>query len=303
MPLTDTVIRNAKPSEKTRRLYDEGRLYLEVSPAGGKLWRLKYRISGKEKLLALGKYPAVNLKEARERRDEAKHLLSNGVDPSEVKKAQKQARHDRDASTFESVAAKWFEKWETEVTESTAKSQRERLAKHITPILGPFPVADIDAPMVLAALKPLEARGTGDTLRKAKMAIGQIMDFAVQHGWAKHNPVGSLRGAFKATLVKHRSAIIAPVKLGQLLREIDHYPGSSSIAAALKLLPLLFCRLGELWGGAMGRHRPARGRVEIHRQQDENGTPRSAPTANFKGGVQTGVGFLEAVSRNGECGR
>ena len=210
MPLTDVSIKNAKPGDKSVRLFDGGGLYLEISPAGGKLWRLKYRFEGREKRLALGQYPAVSLREARECRDEAKHLLSNGVDPSEVKKAQKQTRHDRDANNFESVAAKWFEKWETEVTESTAKSQRERLAKHITPILGPFPVADIDAPMVLAALKPLEARGTGDTLRKAKMAIGQIMDFAVQHGWTKHNPVGSLRGAFKATPVKHMAAISSP---------------------------------------------------------------------------------------------
>jgi integrase len=122
------------------------------------------------------------------------------------------------------------------------------LAKHIIPFLGALPVAGIDAPKVLVALKPLEVRGTGDTLRKAKMAISQIMDFAVRHGKATHNPVPSLRGAFKATPVKHMAAIIEPVRLGQLLRNIDHYPGSPSVVAALKLLPLLFCRPGELRG-------------------------------------------------------
>ena len=144
MPLSDTSLRNAKPTDKPYKMQDERGLFVLVHPNGGKYFRLKYRISGKEKLLALGVYPAVSLKEARDRRDEARRLLASGVDPGAVKKARKQARHDRDASTFESVAAKWFEKWETEVTESTAKSQRERLAKHITPVLGPFPVAGID---------------------------------------------------------------------------------------------------------------------------------------------------------------
>jgi integrase len=116
------------------------------------------------------------------------------------------------------------------------------------PALGPLPVADIDAPKVLAALRPLEARGTGDTLRKAKGAISLIMRFAVQHGWAQGDPVPSLRGAFKAAPEKHMPAILDPVKLGRLLRDIDGYPGSPSVVAALKLLPLLFCRPGELRG-------------------------------------------------------
>jgi integrase len=114
------------------------------------------------------------------------------------------------------------------------------------PVLGLLPIVDIDAPKVLAALKPLEARGTGDTLRKAKMAISQIMDFAVQHGWANRNPVSSLKGAFKTTPVKHMAAIIEPLKFGKLLRDIDHYPGSPSVSSALKLLPMVFCRPGEL---------------------------------------------------------
>jgi hypothetical protein len=122
-------------------------------------------------LPALGKYPEVSLKDARARRDEARKLLANGVDPGAAKKAQKAARQKRAANSFGAVAAKWFEKWETEVTESTAKYQWDRLVKHIMPVLGPLPVAGIDTPKVLAALKPLEARGTGDTLSKCKTAV------------------------------------------------------------------------------------------------------------------------------------
>jgi integrase len=207
---------------------------------------MDYRHAGKRKTLALGAYPAVSLKDARARRDEAKKLLANDQDPGKVKKARKAAIHAAHNNSFEAVARAWFEKWETEVTASTAKSQKERLAKHIIPVLGKCPVADVDAQKVLAALKPLETRGTGDTLRKAKMAISQIMDFAIQHGLANHNPVPSLRSAFKATPVTHMPAIINPVKFGQLLRDIDRYHGSPSVASALKLLPMVFCRPGEL---------------------------------------------------------
>jgi integrase len=244
--LTDTSIRNAKPSDRPRKLTDEKGLHLLVTPAGGKLWRMQYRFEGKQKLLSFGAYPETSLAAAREQREEARKLIVNGVDPGEVKRVQKIARREREANTFEAVAGRWFEKWKAGVSASTSEDQWERLAKHIMPALGQTPVADIDAPRVLAALRPLEDRGTGDTLRKCKTVISQIMDFAIQHGQAKHNPVPSLKGAFKATPVKHMAAIIDPVRLGQLLRDIEHYPGSPSVCAALKLLPLVFVRPGEL---------------------------------------------------------
>jgi integrase len=246
MPLSDTAIKNAKPAPKACKMTDEKGMYLYVTPSGGKLWRMQYRFENKQKLLSFGAYPAIGLKDARARRDEAKKLLANGADPGAVKKAQKAAGRERAANSFEVVAREWFEKWKTEVTESTAKHQRDRLTKHIMPVLGPLPVADIDTPKVLAALKPLEARGTGDTLSKCKTAVSLIMRFAVQQGLAQSDPVPSLRGAFKAAPVKHMPAILDPVKLGQLLRDIDGYRGSPSVTAALKLLPMLFCRPGEL---------------------------------------------------------
>ncbi|MDR2450840.1 MAG: integrase arm-type DNA-binding domain-containing protein [Candidatus Accumulibacter sp.] len=246
MALTDVAIRNAKPEQKPLKIVDGAGLYLLLNPNGSRWWRLDYRFAGKRKTLSMGVYPQVTLAEARERRDKARKLLANGIDPSAAKKAHKLARQERAANTFEIVAEKWFKKWKTEVTESTASSQRGRLTKHILPALGETPVSEITAPRVLVALEPLEARGTGDTLRKSKMAISQIMDFAIQHGLANYNPVPSLKGAFKAVPVKHMPAILDPVKLGKLLRDIDGYRGSPSVTAALRLLPLLFCRPGEL---------------------------------------------------------
>jgi integrase len=207
---------------------------------------LKYRFDGKQKGLAFGVYPDISLKDARERRDEARKLLAKGVDPAEQRRAQKAAKQEQAANTFEAVTGKWFAKWETEVTAGTAKDQRERLAKHITPILGNVPVAGIDARKVMDALRPLEARGTSDTLRKAKTAISMIMRFAIQHGWAQTDPVPNLKGAFKAAPEKHMAAITDPVEVGRLLRAIDAYQGQPEVMAALKMAPLVFVRIGEL---------------------------------------------------------
>ncbi|GHU03575.1 integrase [Betaproteobacteria bacterium] len=201
-----------------------------------------------EKRLALGKYPDTGLKEARERRDEARKLLANGADPGAVKKAQKAAQRDMAANTFEAVARKWFAKWKTEVSANTSKAQWERLEKHIFPYLGDCPISAVSAPAILAALRPLEERGTGDTLRKSKTVISLILRFAVQNGWAQGDPVPSLRGAFKAKEVKHMAALTRPVEVAELLRRIDSYKGQPEVCAALKLLPLVFVRPGELRG-------------------------------------------------------
>jgi integrase len=246
MPLTDVTVKNAKPAGRPFKLTDEKGLHLLITPAGGRLWRMAYRFNGKQKTLALGAYPDVSLRSAREGRDEARKLLTTRVDPGEVKRAQKAAQQERSANTFGAVAERWLEKWETEVADSTAKSQRERLQKHIMPILGPLLVADIDAQRILVALKPLEERGSGDTLRKSKTAISMIMRFAIQRGWAKVDPVPSLRGAFRTGPVKHMAAILDPARVGQLLRDIDGYRGQPPVCAALRLLPLVFVRPGEL---------------------------------------------------------
>jgi integrase len=246
MPLTDTAIKNIKPSGKANRFFDGGGLYLEVSPIGGKLWRLKYRFEGKEKRLALGAYPVISLKDARERRDEAKKLLAKGVDPGAVKKAQKAAKQERAANSFEVIAREWFGKWETSKAESHSSKVMARLEKDVFPWMGGKAIAEITAPDVLAVLRRIESRGTLDTAHRAGGNCAQVFRYAIATGRVSHNPVPDLRGALPSIGKQHFPTIIDSKKIGELLRSIDDYMGSYTVRAALKLLPLVFCRPGEL---------------------------------------------------------
>lgn len=146
MPLTDTAVRNAKPIKKTTKLFDERGLYLQVSPSGGKWWRLKYRFDGKERKLALGVYPDVRLKDARDRRDEARKLLANGIDPSENRKIQKAAHTDRAANSFDVVAREWFAKYANTWAASHSERVVRLFERDIFPWIGARPVADVTAP-------------------------------------------------------------------------------------------------------------------------------------------------------------
>ncbi len=168
MSLTDAAVRKAKPASKISKRYDERGLYLEVSPAGGKWWRLKYRFDNKEKRISLGVYPDVNLKEARERGDAARKLLANGIDPSENRKAQKSARADRSANSFEVVAREWFAKQAPTWAASRADKVIQRLEKDIFPWVGGKPIADIIAPDLLTVLRRIEDRGALDTAHRAQ---------------------------------------------------------------------------------------------------------------------------------------
>ena len=246
MPLSDTTIKNAKPGDKPRKLSDEKGLYLFVTPAGGKLWRMQYRFAGKQKLLAFGAYPDIGLKEARERRDEARKMLANGKDPGEVKKAQKAAIATAGANTFETVAREWFGIWSTNVSPATASRQLANLEKNVFPTLGGVPVSDVRSKTVLDTLKAVELRGVLNTVLKAKTAISQVMRFAVQTDRAENDPVPNLRGAIKKPEEKHFAAITDPLKVGALLRAIDQYTGQPEVCAALRLAPLVFVRIGEL---------------------------------------------------------
>jgi integrase len=248
MPLSNTAIRNAKPTEKPCKLTDEKGLYLFIMPTGGKLWRMQYRFEGKQKLLAFGAYPDVSLKEARERRDEARKHLANGADPGAVKKAQKAAVLERAANSFEAVAKKWFEVWKADVSPATAERILSNLERNIFPHLGKMPVADIKPRDVLEVLAAMRARGMSNSMKKARSAISQIMRHALQNNLAEQDPVPSLRGAaaLKLPEEKHFAAITNPVQVGELLRVIDEYEGQPEVVAALKMAPLVFVRIGEL---------------------------------------------------------
>lgn len=251
VPLSDVRIKKAKPADKDFKLYDGDGLYLLVAASGGKLWRLKYRYDGKEKLLALGAYPAVGLADARQRRDDAKKLLSNGQDPCAVKKAVQQAAVVSAAvelNTFERVAREWFDKRRPEWVDSHAVSIKGRLDSYILPAFGSKPISDVTASDVRTMLLQIEARGYGEAARRVKVIVGQIFRHAVTHDLVRHDPSAALKPSelFSKIDKKHFAAITDPKELAPLLRSIDGYTGSIETRCALRLLPLLLLRPGEL---------------------------------------------------------
>ena len=246
MPLTDTAIRNAKPGPKPIRMFDGGGLYLEVAPSGGKWWRFKYRFGGKEKRLSLGVYPDVGLKEARERRDEARKLLAGDIDPGENRKAKQAAQADRAANSFEVVAREWFAKFGPTWSPSHGDRIIRRLERDIFPWIGGRPVADVTAPELLAVLRRIEGRGAVETAHRAQQNCGQVFRYAIATGRAQRDPSGDLRGALQPVKEKHHAAITEPKAIGELLRAMDGYEGYFVTKCALRLAPLVFVRPGEL---------------------------------------------------------
>ena len=244
--MTDVNIKKLKPEPRTRKVSDGGGLYLEITPSGVKLWRYAYRFEGKQKLLALGKYPDISLADARERHQEARKQLAQGVDPSAVKKARKAAGAERAANSFEVVAREWFERWKKDKADYTVKRTLSTLEKNVLPWLGTCTTSSIKAPDVLTILRRIEDRGFSETTRKTRDAISGVFRYAVQTGRAEYNPCDNLRGALKPVKVKHYAALTEPSKVGELLRAIDSYHGGIVVKAALRLAPMVFCRPGEL---------------------------------------------------------
>lgn len=246
MPLSDAAIRKAKPTDKTQRLFDGGGLYLEITPAGGKLWRQKYRFGGKEKRLAHGTYPEVSLAEARERRDNARRLLAAGTDPGEHRKAEKQAGEDRAANSFEAVAREWFGKFAPNWAASHAGKIMGRLENDLFPWIGSRPVAEIKAPELLRCLRRIESRGALETAHRVLQNAGQVFRYAIATGRADRDPSTDLRGALAPWKPQHYPAPTDPKAVGELLRAIDGYTGGNVVKAMLRLAPLVFVRPGEL---------------------------------------------------------
>ncbi|MBU1665949.1 MAG: integrase arm-type DNA-binding domain-containing protein [Gammaproteobacteria bacterium] len=246
MPLTDIAIRAAKPAAKPIRLFDSGGLYLEVSPGGGKWWRLKYRVDGKEKRLSLGVYPDVNLKEARERRDASRKLLSQGVDPGKLRKATKAMRADQVANSFEAVAREWYLKHRDVWATGHSEKIISRLERDVFPWLGGMPITDISARDVLEILRRIEARGALDTAHRARGTISQIIRYAIATGRAERDPCPDLRGALPPAKETNFPSITDPEQVGELLRALDAFRGTFVVHCALHLSPLLFVRPGEL---------------------------------------------------------
>ena len=245
-PLSDIQVSKAKPQDKEVKIFDGGGLYLLITPTGGKLWNLKYRFAGKEKKLSFGVYPIVSLADARQRREEAKKLLSNGVDPGETKKAQKSAQGEQDANTFEVIAREWHSNFSHTWVASHAQHKLERLEKNVFPWIGKRPIKELTAPDVLAVLRRMESRNILDAAHRVRFECGAIFRYAVATGRVDRDPVADLKGALPPVKNGHHAAPTDPKQVAPLLRAIDEYQGSFVVKCALQLAPILFARPGEL---------------------------------------------------------
>ncbi|MFI4970539.1 MAG: tyrosine-type recombinase/integrase, partial [Lysobacterales bacterium] len=248
--LTAVAAGKAKPRERPYKLAAGEGLYLEVMPTGAKYWRWKYRHAGTERRVALGVFPSVTLADARQRRDEERAKLREGVDPLARRKAKKLAAHLAAENSFEAIAHEWLEtkvgEW---VPEHTAKV-RAWLEQHVYPSIGTQAIAELEAPEVLAMLRKLVKRGTLNTAGRIRETVSTVFRYAIATGRARRNPAADLRDALPKADTRNFAAITEPGEVAELLRAIDGYQGQPVTLAALRLAPLLFQRPGELRSAA-----------------------------------------------------
>ena len=242
MPLTDTAIRGVKPVDKPQKLFDGNGLFLFVAPSGAKSWRVKYRFQGREKLLTLGTYPQLSLKEAREACNDAKKRLSGGIDPSMKKKVKARSAQ----TTFEFVAREWHENQKPIWTEGYAKDVLERIEKNIFPSLGTRPIGEITPPELLAVLRRIELRGAVDQAHRVRSICSLVFRYAIATGRAERDTAADLRGALKTRVVTPRAAITDPDEIKNLLRNIDDFTGTFVVKCGLQMLALTFLRPSEV---------------------------------------------------------
>lgn len=240
--LSDTKLRALKPKDKPYRAYDERGLYVQVSTTGARLWRFKYKVDGKEKLLALGEYPDVSLSIARERRDEARQQIARGIDPAAYKKGVQTAQE----GTFEAIFREWWESRLGAIDPSTSQQLKRRAEAYVLPFIGNRIAADLQALDILTLARRIESRGLIETTRNVVQLIGQVMRYAVATGRAEIDPTPSLRNALKPLVIRHRAAITDKAHLAAFLRAVDAYPASPIVKCAMQLQALLFLRPGEL---------------------------------------------------------
>src|SRR5271157_5816897 len=245
MALSDTVIRKARAKHTVYRLTDGGGLYLQITPAGGKLWRWSYRYEGRAKLMTFGSYPDVPLSLARERHTEARKVLASGVDPMAERKAEKAATEN----SFQSVARLWLAHWQDGKSPRHVDYVKRRMDADIFPCLGARPIALIEAPELVAMTKTIEQRGARDIAKRALETTGQVFRYAIAHGHAKRNPASEIRPSdvLKASRKRNYARIDAK-ELPHLLRRIEVYQGTHITRLALKLMALTFVRTSELIG-------------------------------------------------------
>ncbi len=242
--LTPSAVANAKPRASAYKLADERCMYLLVQPSGARLFRMDYRRpgTGKRNTLALGVFPDVSLRKARERRDEARALLADGIDPG----AQRKATKDAGADTFEAIAREWHGKRKSKWTENYATHLMRRLEVNVFPWIGDSPITKLTAPNLLSMLRRIESRGVIETAHRVHQTCAEVFRYAIATGRATADPTPSLRGAISPAPKVHFASIKEPGRVADLLRDIDGYAGHYVTRAALQLAPLVFVRPGEL---------------------------------------------------------
>jgi len=246
--LTDPKIRQAKPTDKPYKLFDGGGLFLLVQPSGSRLWRLKYRFGGKEKLLSIGSYDkGVSLKKAREEREKARGQLVEGIDPSVAKKEEKQAERKQTENTFRAIALDWADIYGARWTESHRDRVVASLEADAFPSLGSLHIREITPPMVLEVIRAVEARGALDVASRVLQRTSAVFRYAIQTGRATYNPAADMKGVLKTRKVEHRPAITQG-ELPDFLKKLDSYSGDPVTRLAMRLIILTFVRTGELRG-------------------------------------------------------
>ena len=249
MPLTDVAARNAKPGGRPQKLFDGQGLYLLVQPQGGKLWRLKYRFAGKEKLLSLGSYADVSLKEARQKRDRARGQLRDGHDPGELRKETRAAHFMAAMNSYEAVARAWHMRWSEGKNAKHAAGVLSRLERDVFPAVGSLPLESVTAAHLAACALKIEARGAPEYAKRALQTAAQIGRYAVAHSLSARNAAADIKPAdILKPMKKVNYARLDASELPQLLNRIDAYDGSPYTRGALRLMALTFVRTGELIG-------------------------------------------------------
>jgi len=273
-PLTDKEIRAAKPKEKEYKLFDGGGLYLSITPKGKKWWRLKYRFNGKEKRISLGVYPTVSLTAARSQREELKKQIIAGIDPSEERKAQKEAAkqiEEQNQNTLYHVTQRWLESYKGQVTDNYHAKITNTLNNHVFQTytlpdksklnLKNTPINEITRLEIIAVLEAIKAKGITDTPRRVAMLLNKVYKYAVTHEYTPHNIIADI----ELTVVlgkhtkKHYPTFTKTEDIKGLLNSIEAYNGDYTTKMALKILPYLFVRSSAIWSGRRSTSKPKSG--------------------------------------------
>ena len=254
--LLDIIVRNAKPDDKDKRLNDGGGLYVLIKPNGAKWWRFDYSIESKRKTLSLGVYPVTGLADARRKVDEARKQISNGIDPSNTRKAVKAAQQlaaenesRLDAglpilNSFEDIARKWLASIDHTVRDITHQKKIRRFEVHVFPFIGGMAINEIKSPAIFSLIKPLFSKL--ETAHRVHSEISAVFSYAIAHGFTDYDPAQAVAAQIPAQKVKHRAALTEPKDVAQLLRDLTSYQGTFVVQCALRLSPLLFQRPGEI---------------------------------------------------------